>query len=696
MASTSQNWSKIWSNQLMTSFTSHRSGTRTDASQAPATAPPQPLQPAGGPANKDPAAPVTIVTVTDAAAAGPGAAGPLPATTSAGNAGNAHAASLTGGGFPAGLSVMSGSDIRLAGPGYLDHHKAGLYAIDENCGSGEDLPSNGSNAQCANGGGVSGNSPDTAAASTGAGAAAAGADGSVHSHSRSAEIGDDSGGGGGAGGGGSAAGGGGSAASQRQPSPAGSIPLWFAELDDLAEYNDHESLALHAYLAHVFKPVHLLPAEGAPLAKSHQPRALSGFSKRSGLGLGLLFSAFQSSRTASSTSSSSAPSHSKQVSLGFFGWARWWVKAGGGKAVPSAAPTVDGSADASKEQQKKQKLGLLRGFRVSIGITSGARPEDITTSPVDGRKRYGGSMMAVAKALCGAAPGGMILMSDVTFGVLPMESVLKTATVVHMGCHDLSKCLHRQQPAPHVSVHRGHTAMARSHAGRLGFTGTTDDTLFATESSETAIAVASGVAAGVAANVAACAAAVAAGGSSSAGPVVEGWLGGLFKPPVGPGGDEPLPGVPVSSSPKGSFHHIPLPTTQPHHQPPGTTTTQPPPTDPYWWLHEDEGTECPLASQGVLRNHTQGQAQGQRHALASLLPSSLPEASGPGQHSQGQGQAQGQGHDMGDPGQGQGQSKKKPLAEAMEQGLTTSLQVYQVLSHDLFLRCVCCVLCAVV
>lgn len=84
------------------------------------------------------------------------------------------------------------------------------------------------------------------------------------------------------------------------------------------------------------------------------------------------------------------------------------------------------------------QLLLLRGIRVRMGIASGANAADVSTSPADGRTRYGGRLLATARALCYAASGGMVLLSDDAQAQLPQDLVAKDAAVLDMGVHDLT------------------------------------------------------------------------------------------------------------------------------------------------------------------------------------------------------------------------------------------------------------------
>lgn len=59
---------------------------------------------------------------------------------------------------------------------------------------------------------------------------------------------------------------------------------------------------------------------------------------------------------------------------------------------------------------------LFRGLRVRIGMHSGIDSSlDVFKNPSSGRTRYVGRSMAVAKAVCDAAQGGMVLLSQDAF-----------------------------------------------------------------------------------------------------------------------------------------------------------------------------------------------------------------------------------------------------------------------------------------
>lgn len=64
-----------------------------------------------------------------------------------------------------------------------------------------------------------------------------------------------------------------------------------------------------------------------------------------------------------------------------------------------------------------------RGLRVRMGISMGINPADCQVNKAAGRIHYTGQSHMLAKAVCEAACGGMVLLSESTHARLPVHSM---------------------------------------------------------------------------------------------------------------------------------------------------------------------------------------------------------------------------------------------------------------------------------
>ncbi|KAL6764314.1 nucleotide cyclase [Haematococcus lacustris] len=81
---------------------------------------------------------------------------------------------------------------------------------------------------------------------------------------------------------------------------------------------------------------------------------------------------------------------------------------------------------------------IYQGLRVRMGMASGtSSAEEVTFNASLGRVKYGGVLMAAAKAIQDAAQGGMVLATSSTFKQLSVESLGSELLVISMGEHVL-------------------------------------------------------------------------------------------------------------------------------------------------------------------------------------------------------------------------------------------------------------------
>ncbi|KAJ9524357.1 hypothetical protein QJQ45_008547 [Haematococcus lacustris] len=81
---------------------------------------------------------------------------------------------------------------------------------------------------------------------------------------------------------------------------------------------------------------------------------------------------------------------------------------------------------------------IYQGLRVRMGMASGtSSAEEVTFNASLGRVKYGGALMAAAKAIQDAAQGGMVLATSSTFKQLSVESLSSELLVISMGEHVL-------------------------------------------------------------------------------------------------------------------------------------------------------------------------------------------------------------------------------------------------------------------
>ncbi|GFH17596.1 guanylate cyclase domain-containing protein, partial [Haematococcus lacustris] len=81
---------------------------------------------------------------------------------------------------------------------------------------------------------------------------------------------------------------------------------------------------------------------------------------------------------------------------------------------------------------------IFQGLRVRMGMASGTSSADeVTFNASLGRVKYGGALMAAAKAIQDAAQGGMVLATSSTFKQLSVESLGSELLVISMGEHVL-------------------------------------------------------------------------------------------------------------------------------------------------------------------------------------------------------------------------------------------------------------------
>ncbi|GFH10095.1 guanylyl and adenylyl cyclase family member, partial [Haematococcus lacustris] len=79
---------------------------------------------------------------------------------------------------------------------------------------------------------------------------------------------------------------------------------------------------------------------------------------------------------------------------------------------------------------------IFQGLRVRMGMASGtSSAEEVTFNASLGRVKYGGALMAAAKAIQDTAQGGMVLATSSTFKQLSVESL--GLLVISMGEHVL-------------------------------------------------------------------------------------------------------------------------------------------------------------------------------------------------------------------------------------------------------------------
>ncbi|KAG2494772.1 hypothetical protein HYH03_007016 [Edaphochlamys debaryana] len=103
---------------------------------------------------------------------------------------------------------------------------------------------------------------------------------------------------------------------------------------------------------------------------------------------------------------------------------------------------------------------VFRGLRVRMGVHSGLEAEQnaVTLNRTLNRMQYSGLGLQMAKAVCDAAHGGQVLMSEAAFTQLAVEGLKERVMVLHMGEHRIKDEL------PPTSIYCG---CPRSLQGRL-------------------------------------------------------------------------------------------------------------------------------------------------------------------------------------------------------------------------------------
>ncbi|MEW5301992.1 MAG: hypothetical protein WDW36_004810 [Sanguina aurantia] len=109
-------------------------------------------------------------------------------------------------------------------------------------------------------------------------------------------------------------------------------------------------------------------------------------------------------------------------------------------------PTADGSVRTSQRSsardREEEQLGVLlfRGLRVRAGVHSGLQlHSEGRVNTVSGRMQYTGALVHTAKAVCDAAHGGTVLLSDST--VQGLGAMPKNVLLLHVGQHLLHQSL---------------------------------------------------------------------------------------------------------------------------------------------------------------------------------------------------------------------------------------------------------------
>lgn len=88
-----------------------------------------------------------------------------------------------------------------------------------------------------------------------------------------------------------------------------------------------------------------------------------------------------------------------------------------------------------------QRVLAFAGLRVRIGLHSGVEDRaDIKRNAATNRMEYSGEALANARSVCGAAHGGMVLLSEAAFRRLPMEQLADQLVLCHMGEYTLKGC----------------------------------------------------------------------------------------------------------------------------------------------------------------------------------------------------------------------------------------------------------------
>lgn len=148
-------------------------------------------------------------------------------------------------------------------------------------------------------------------------------------------------------------------------------------------------------------------------------------------------------RTHSSTSNKSA-SQQEEASSGAIGTATG-TGSGALSGLPIGPNALGGfetntfvgvCASSWKEASSSTPNNVLifRGLRVRMGMHTGIHNDaDVAYNKAAARMQYGGEILQYAKAVGDAAAGGMILLGEATYRLLPMDRLWDKAMVMHMG-----------------------------------------------------------------------------------------------------------------------------------------------------------------------------------------------------------------------------------------------------------------------
>lgn len=108
--------------------------------------------------------------------------------------------------------------------------------------------------------------------------------------------------------------------------------------------------------------------------------------------------------------------------------------------APDAAGSL-GSQTPPLSPGCRDRMMVLSGLRVRVGMHTGVRDTEIQYNQASARYTFGGESMSLTKAVCDAAQGGMVLMDGDTFARGLPEGWSHPASpfvVVKMGTHQLS------------------------------------------------------------------------------------------------------------------------------------------------------------------------------------------------------------------------------------------------------------------
>jgi len=110
------------------------------------------------------------------------------------------------------------------------------------------------------------------------------------------------------------------------------------------------------------------------------------------------------------------------------------------------------------------KVLIFRGLRVHMGVHAGIHnPDDIQPAKGEAGAIYSGETIRLARAVCEAAHGGMVLLSEETYKKLPLERLWDRYLVLHVGEHRL---VHEGLPPLNL-----YHALNRTLEGRLAYLG---------------------------------------------------------------------------------------------------------------------------------------------------------------------------------------------------------------------------------